>query len=345
MRKKIDLFILSKYRNEIYGLAALMVMANHAFGFHWLELQSLGTVGKFFREIGYRSYIAVDIFIFLSGISLYFAYTKNNSLKSFISNRFARIVPSIIITIVPIAAYFFLIKNFDFNNFILAISTLRLWITGGRWTPWFVSAITVLYLIYPYVYMWIYERNRKEITNLFSLLVMVYTSCYLLYYYNLDYYNNVEVVITRIPIFIVGTYFGKRVYEKKKVSFLFLFANSILFFIYLYFSFYGIDNWYNRYLLILGAIPLTFFFAYLFQLIDSIVPRINRFLKALGAVSFEIYLTHAMVYRVIPYAYDEIKPNKPFWLSIWLICMVLSVVLALYIPRIIGYIRTVRKSC
>ena len=82
--KDIELANISRYRGELMGAAILFVILFHVglpredafFG-----LKRMGNIG-------------VDFFLFLSGMGLWFAWTKNPSLRQFYLRRFLRIYPT-----------------------------------------------------------------------------------------------------------------------------------------------------------------------------------------------------------------------------------------------------------
>lgn len=342
----VNLNLVSKYRNEIYGLAALFVMLNHACGFYWIRLKTFSNFGKAIICIGQLSYIAVDVFLVLSGISLFFAYQKKQEFSIFMINRFKRIIPSMFLFIFPIALFDLLFYDYGIVNFFYRISTTQLWVDGSRWFPWFASAIILYYLLFPYIYMFIYQNKRNSHINFILLLVATLLVCFLIHRFNPTQYSNIGVAISRLPSFIFGIYAGQFVYKKQKLAPLtwLIVIGAFVFYFYIYLF---IDDeswkWYYRYTLTLGAIALTLVPAYIFGLtaLSEKTSWINTVFKRLGAVSFEIYLAHAMVYRLLPHAYSEYKPDRWFWTPIWALSMVLAIVIALYTPRIIAYAKRI----
>ena len=78
--KEIELANISRYRGELMGAAMIFVILFHV---------GLPRDDTFFglRRIGN---IGVDIFLFLSGMGLWFSWTKRPSLSHFFSRRFLR---------------------------------------------------------------------------------------------------------------------------------------------------------------------------------------------------------------------------------------------------------------
>ena len=82
--RSIELADISRYRGELMGLAIIFVVLFHVglpredafFG-----LKRMGNIG-------------VDFFLFLSGMGLWFSWTKHPSLRKFYLRRFLRVYPT-----------------------------------------------------------------------------------------------------------------------------------------------------------------------------------------------------------------------------------------------------------
>ena len=82
--KDIELVNISRYRGELMGAAMLFIMLFHV---------SLPRNDLFFglRRMGN---IGVDMFLFLSGIGLWFSWMKKPSARHFFTKRYLRIYPA-----------------------------------------------------------------------------------------------------------------------------------------------------------------------------------------------------------------------------------------------------------
>lgn len=87
--------ILSKYRNELYGISILWIIL-----FHGLQFKnfSLSNELKILDGIIKHGNCGVEIFLFLTGISLYYSLKSHDNLRIFYINRLKRIfLPLLII--------------------------------------------------------------------------------------------------------------------------------------------------------------------------------------------------------------------------------------------------------
>ena len=82
--KEIEWADLSRYRGELMGAAMLFIVLFHVdlprYDLYY-GLRRCGNVG-------------VDMFLFLSGIGLWYSWSKNTSLRQFFLNRYIRIYPA-----------------------------------------------------------------------------------------------------------------------------------------------------------------------------------------------------------------------------------------------------------
>ena len=82
--KDIELANISRYRGELMGIAMIFIFLFHV---------ALPRYNMFFglRRIGN---IGVDMFLFLSGVGLWFSWMKHPSVKRFFKRRYLRVYPA-----------------------------------------------------------------------------------------------------------------------------------------------------------------------------------------------------------------------------------------------------------
>ena len=95
---------LSAYRTQLMGIATLMIIICHANAYHVL-------LPRFLASLFVWGNFGVDIFLFLSGIGLYYSLSKRNTHKkddyiSFYKKRGVRIYIPYIIIYVPYCLIF-----------------------------------------------------------------------------------------------------------------------------------------------------------------------------------------------------------------------------------------------
>ena len=151
MQRKLHWGMISTYRQEIMGIACLWVVFHHNI-FDWpsfLEpIRKLATYGN----------AGVDIFLFLSGISLYFAYSKKPQLGSFYKRRAIRLLIPYILLAVP----YWIWKDIGLQKgpFLLDVTMLSFPLDGII-TTWYVGAILLFYLAYPLIHKLYFETGKR----------------------------------------------------------------------------------------------------------------------------------------------------------------------------------------
>lgn len=230
---EIDTSIISKHRSAIMGVAILWVMAFH-----------LVSKGNSFCDFSFASpvmgigYGGVDIFLFTSGIGLYFSYCKNSDYLSFIKKRLIRIFPAYII----INIIYGILNKLSFSVIIMNISTIGFW-TLSSYYDWYIPSMMIFYLLFPVVFKNAtaqYEQClpgkclRNPLLILSTIIVLAIILLPLIMGIRVD--DPRMFFVSRIPIFILGTAFGTLVYNHCFVSLnqyllLMIFGLAILFYV------------------------------------------------------------------------------------------------------------------
>ena len=348
-KKTISLDIISKYRNVVYGFAALWIALFHGYAIDKIDY-SFGLKGLHgFRVFMETGNVGVDIFLFLSGISLFYAYLKYDKLYDFIKNRLLKLFVSswVVFGIYWIVRYF-IIGHMGFRSIINRFLLLQFWMTGDK-SIYFVSCILFLYLLYPYINEFIFKNNinKSIIIRTVLLLIITYLSIICFSKLSPSLYNKYEIAITRFPVFIMGAMVGKYVYEKKKIDkrwFLLPIIGTIAFFV-IYDQ--KILHGYNlRFFYAFGGICISLTLVYLSYLLDKLFDKIKiknfvvKFFTFFGAFSLEIYLTHIMINQI----YNLTPLFRQGNLKRYLVVVVVSIIMAYVFSLIINKILMICKK-
>lgn len=190
-------------------IASLLVVNDHIFLF------GQGGDGKWTYEFNIGP-LCVSVFLFLSGYGIMSSYKHKGEvyLKNFLRHRLIRtILPLLTAYIITIPIYRFVVGPFNWN----IIFTTILW--GGpilRFS-WFVSEITILYILF-YVCMRLpFGLNAKLtiITTITIVLICVMTI-----------FNQPIWYLESVPAFIIGLWYQKN--EDKIINFKFGRITTIL---------------------------------------------------------------------------------------------------------------------
>ena len=304
MDKVINLKDFSIYRTVLMGVAIIFIMASHSLG----RFALYGNIG-------------VEWFLIVSAIGQYYSLKKTPDRRLYYRRKLKRILPAYLIVAIP----FFLIRYpFSFKDFLIRLSGLNLVFFWER-TFWFVLLILICYLIAPFYYQ-IINKYKKSIVIPFALVVITFFLSF--------YLPRTQILVTRIPIFLLGMNFGKSIYDgvciKSERNCLFCFLVSILAIVLVLLINYKIKVGIELYRLIyfICGIPSLFF-------ILSIVKKIKFLIEPLsflGSISYELYLLHESIVLALC-----LSLPLPKFINV-LISYVISVSLAFILHTIINHI-------
>ena len=280
--------LISKYRTEIMGLAAIWIAVLHAqmwFRFPLLQAFKLSGQG------------GVDLFLFLSGFGLYYAYRKGEHGWTFYKKRLLRILPYYIPAVLARCYYY----HYDLTWSLMFISTYSFW-TGFDRSYWYVAAILVLYAIAP-LYLRYFNEGREKKMTICAVLIGLLISVFF-------WHTTQLIFFARVPIFFLGFYAGKRAYGNDSSPSFVKWLAPVLFaagarILYLAFKKDGGDEhilygygfyWYPNLLIIP---PLCLFLSHAFKWLEGhrVTNVIRGFFYEVGKASLSVYLLHDMCMR------------------------------------------------
>lgn len=197
--------LVSTYRAQLMAFALLGVLVTHTnTDFGWFPLNRLAAIG----------YGGVDIFFFLSGLGLYFSFERNPNTGAFLRRRFSRIYPAYLLALLLSYA---LQGGFSVYDFIGKATMIGFFTPMSlRWHTfaWFVSAIAALYLIYPAFHRILRSRPHTAMAGVLAISLLLVAEY--IYYHSIltaGARNGLILFFSRIPIFALGAYTGRRLYH------------------------------------------------------------------------------------------------------------------------------------
>ncbi|MBQ7420066.1 MAG: acyltransferase [Prevotella sp.] len=324
--QEIQLKDVSRYRGELMGAAILFIVLFHV---------ELPRSDAFFglRRCGN---IGVDMFLFLSGLGLWFSWVKNPSFKQFYQRRLLRIFPAWLIM-----SSLYYIPRFDMKtgSYIDLIGDITInwdfWL-HDELTFWYIPAIMMLYLWAP---LYMHLIRKHPVYRWLPVLMIVWCICVQWVTPIHQAVGHIEIFWSRVPIFFLGINFGEQVRQDVKMEKSTLWLLLLVFLATASACIYLEQVKHGRFPLFAERmiyIPLTVSLLMLLTELFRHTPVwLNRSCAFLGTLSLELYLIHhhfVMVY-ISPY-------HLGYWLT-FLLTLVIAVPLAWLLHQLIKRIMPV----
>ena len=313
-----------KNRTILMGISMIMIMIFH---------MNLPIINNNF--IKRNLFIGVDMFLFYSGIGIYYSLKKNSNYKTFYKKRILRILPTVTpIIIVGSFLLYYYRNDFGLKEFYYQITFLNFFKCSGNYLGflWYIPAIIVFYAISPMLFKFI----DKDKTSYNEMILLI--GCMLLILITLPsnlftYINS----ISRLPIYIIGLAYGKKIYEKKEINKNYFIALIILSIIAIFIVRY-LENHSSMFTtsgVNICWIPVTITISILLSFIINQKENmiILRFLTIIGKSTLAIYVFHEMlqyIINAIVYYYHInnflLTNNYSFSLIVGIITILLSII-------------------
>lgn len=281
--KDIELANISRFRGELMGAAMLFIILFHV---------GLPRSDAFFglRRCGN---IGVDMFLFLSGVGLWFSWVKHPSARLFYRRRLLRILPA---WLIMSSLYYIPRFNPQTGSVIDLIGNIT--INWNFWlhdelTFWYIPAIMMLYLWAP-PYMCLITKHpvyrwSVVLMVLWCIMVQWITPVH-------QTVGHIEIFWSRVPIFFLGINLGEAVRREVRIDGAAVWLALITFVACFASCLYLEQVSHGRFPLFVERmiyIPLTLTTVLLLNRIFRRMPQhVNRFCAFFGGLSLEAYLIH-----------------------------------------------------
>ena len=328
MKTAIQLSLLSKYRSELMGVGAICIILCHSVG------RGVLMPGYVTQIMDYCN-IGVDIFLFLSGLGLYYSllsWVKNErgGVIRWYSIRYKKLLIPYSIVIVPLFFIKCLLGLTTWSNALLDYTTLSFW-TSHR-SAWFVALIIPLYLIAPILYLLKQktQKNKKVdiLTCCFLCLICVVGSVVGDFEKSEGLIYNIQFALKRVPSFIIGLWIASYVRQGYSMKWVWPVLLLILSFIVKFLISYEVCPYF------LMVLPLLLLLVILFETF-SINSKSKKVFRFMGDISLESYLTNVAlpsIIALIPFQVANINLNYGNYLF-YVLVIILGLTLSVFAKR------------
>lgn len=288
MSRDYEWYDLSRCRSEVYGIGILWIMLFHFKGTYPVWAKAVLSFGN----------MGVELFLFASGVSLYFTMQKKEPLSVYYGRRLLRLLLPVILICSWQFVPSFVKGKIGILGLLSRWTALQFWLTGQQ-QIWFVSFLLVAYLLYPFFYSYLYENGGNPALRTLVLAAGSAAFAMIVRKTAPSYYELTETALTRFPVFILGCAAGKAVYEKKTVKngkvpiivcLALITAAS--------FAVMGlklVTGTVRRYFYLIPGVALSLLLPALVSLLRTALKHLWAAMRYLGDRSLELYLLHIML--------------------------------------------------
>lgn len=269
---KLELNLFSEYRNSLMGIAIFLVLLCHA-RMNGAELPEI-----FLNLFSFGNW-GVDVFLFLSGLGMYYSLNINKSLslKKWYIRRLKRVLIPYLIIETPYWLWYTVSHNLGVCDFVYYISMLSYW--KEHVGLWFLALLIPLYALVPLMFRIFNLRFR------FLYLILLILACMVLsqispptHYLNNEVLLNIQLCLSRVPAFLFGLCIGQDCLHKKTINMLWV--------ILILLSSYLLEcllTWDKSWI---WGLAVSLFFVYILQKVKNL----NIVASFLGKYTLELYI-------------------------------------------------------
>lgn len=280
LRFSFDTSLISKYRTELMGLSILGVMCGHLMNYT-IQPQFLGHFVRLLHT---------PAFLFLSGFGLYYSFSNDSNIVSFIKRRIIRLYIPYLIIGTPFFLSLLFSQLCNVSVFFGYISTIAFWINGNYYGMWYIAVSVILYALFPILYHFMFNNKGNPIFYLsITLSVMSFIFFSLNYLYP-SYWRLLQEWLSKTYTFPIGCYLGYLSKKKYHISYFILCFIQLSFIVLFYLK---INTSVMR---TLASLPfICIFLSVLFK--DNKFTKIRESLLWFGKHSLELYLLHVLIFK------------------------------------------------
>ena len=331
--KKLSFNIFSKYREVLMGLAILSILI-----FHYTEDCYNASINYTGIVKLYKTYIGssgVDIFLLLSGLGLYYSFSKNNNINDFYIKRIKRVIVPYLILAIPVYIWYDFIYLSDGIIYFLKNIFFITIFTNNNMLFWYIFFIIICYLIFPFIYKLINKsKDSMSIIKILSIIIVLIIGLFFINKFYPTFFSKTNIMLLRFIPFILGILLGKFSLNNKKIKY------YIIIFILGLFSFLLVrfNLIYNRLFLFMFNLSIMFFIILIIDIISKKRDLVIKPFSFLGKYSLEIYLVHVAVRKIIiTYGYHNYK------IGYYLIFIIVSIIISILFNMLIKKVLRIKK--
>ena len=314
--------------NELYKCRGVWM----GFAISWIFFYHMGfeiniPIISQFKEIGYAG---CDIFLFASGLGIYYSLDKNDDVLKYIKKRITRLMPMVWVVLLFWIPFKFHIGEMTWYAAIGNVFGIEYFVDSTYDFNWYIPITILCYILAPFLKKLI-DSYKSWLGKIITLLVLIGVS------YAFYYEAYMMLGVCRVGAFYLGMWFGqmgrreKTISVSTRVTWILLIPIGVAGILYSVHNL-GFVGWHlaTHWVPFLISIPgICIIISLICMVLDKNVvgKQIVRFGGFLGKHSLEIYLAHATL--VMVFRDYMVKKNESLSTSTnWWIVVGLSIIIA-----------------
>lgn len=202
------------YKKTLMGFATIWLLLLHYYDQLYSEIHL-----PVLTQIASIGYVGVEIFLFLSGAGLYYSLCNNPDIKGFYTKRIVRtVIPWLLISFPYWILKTIIADQESWGVFLINLTGISFW-TRNIHSVWYCAFIVLLYVVYPAIF-----KVQSKKYSIWPVMAAVLAVNFCLFYLKPDYYRTVEIALTRIPVFLIGSYYAEQMKKRKALTFFYWYS-------------------------------------------------------------------------------------------------------------------------
>lgn len=332
--REITWKLISTYRSQIMGIAIIWIMLFHGLQLYPRVLTVLPVIGNIMN----RGMMGVELFLFVSGVGLFYSFTKDDHIKSFYLKRIDRVLIPYLLISLPFWIWQDIWVARDIRKFFLDISLLSFWKDGDR-TMWYIGLILLIYAGFPLVYRLFLKDDsdvKKGILMAASIL-LPWAVCWIIP----QHFGKIEIAIWRVSSFVMGCVTAKWIMDGRKLKVWHVVLTGAVSVGMVRFTTTMTGPYRIPGVPRLMYLPIALFLCMAAGLVLELLNLkwLNRFLGAAGKYSLELYMIHIFVKLIyLHYFFVEGQLSTKKGVVIWVAIMGLSALISVGVHHALEHV-------
>jgi len=216
LKEIFDLQDISRYRQELMGIAIIGVLISHLVSV--CDFDSTSILIRILLVS--KQLVYTQGFLFLSGFGLYYSMSRNNDTMAFYKRRIARLLVPYIIMSAPFFLFQIISRGEPWLLLLGRLTTISYWWEGNYSGMWYVAVSMLLYMIFPVYYKFVYKQHKDvDVVLIRAVSFVVFSVLVVSLLRRIEFYHaTLEFGCAKIPAFFIGSLLAYIVQNRGEIT-------------------------------------------------------------------------------------------------------------------------------